>query len=102
MNRPSFDKEVLKAWSIARTREPEKIKADIAKEEGKQAVAVRDTVTMTVAATVKAGFKKKAEEIASDGVNKIVVAKQRQKFDAAAKRLAELDAELVVSESWRK
>ena len=40
MKRETFDKAMIRAWSIARTREPSKIRADIEREEGKQAAAI--------------------------------------------------------------
>ena len=99
MKRETFDKAMIRAWSIARTREPSKIRADIEREEGKQAAAIRDALSLTIDKTKKLGFKRRAEELA-EGVFKNTVATLRKKYDAAVKRIAELDAALKIAESW--
>ena len=96
----TFEQAVERESVRQRTREPAAIQRDIDKEIGRQKEAVKYTVALTLAETKRNGFKSNPEKLAT-GSDVIAVRKYRDQFNKAAEILAELDRELIVSESVR-
>ena len=97
-----YDNAVLKAHGIEQTRPPEKIQADIETQQAIQKEAVRVTMELTRATRRNhRGPLQKIETMVDNPVQVPTVAKQREKYDAAAVRIDELQHELVVAQQVR-
>lgn len=96
----TFEQAVERENVRQRTREPAAIQRDIEKELGRQKDAVKYTVALTLAETKRNGFKSNPEKLAT-GSDVIAVRKYRDAYGKAAANLAELDRELILSESVR-
>ena len=99
----TFDQAFEKAWVRDTTREPAAILKDIAKEEARQAEAIKYSIELTRDNRRRNRVKlvKPFEKLSDNPVSQGVIAKQRAHYDASAAKLAELEQELIVAEGVR-
>ena len=99
----TFDEAFVKAATADETRTPDAIRKDIARQEGIQKEAVRSTVELTGDARrrLKQPRTTKPIESMANPIMSTVVTKEREKYNAAAAKIAELEKELAVSEGAR-
>lgn len=102
-NKRTFDQAFEKAWVRDTTREPAEIRKDIAKEEAKQAEAIKFSIELTSDNRRRNRVKlsKPFEKLSDKPSSQVVIGKHRAHYDAAAARIAELERELIVAEGVR-
>ncbi|HAL92388.1 MAG TPA: hypothetical protein DCM68_05120 [Verrucomicrobia bacterium] len=103
MKRKSFDQSFERGWLQDTTRTPEQIRADIQKQEGKQAEAIKFALELTSdnRRRNKVELRKPYEKLTDNPASQVVIAKHRQAYDSAAAKIAELEKELVLAEGVR-
>ena len=99
----TFDEAFVKAATADETRTPDAIRKDIARQEYIMREAVRSTVELTGDARrrLKQPRTTKPIESLANPIMASVVTKEREHYNAAAAKLAELERELSVSEAAR-
>jgi len=103
MKTRTYEAAFSKAAAIEKTRPPEKIQAAIETQQGIQTEAIRVSMELTKASRKKlqGPLPAKLETLADDPIQAPTIAKQRDKYNAAAARIDELTKELIIAQQAR-
>ena len=96
-----FDAQVTRSMAIAMTRTPAAIEKDIARLRKQQEDAVQN-VNGLISPAMRKGKIGTPEQLVTSSVGATQVRKLRQKYDAAAAKIRDLEIELAQSVSLRR